>query len=68
MSDFLSYYNFRDIDVVFTNKKVTFNNRIFIALIPSRKEYDTFRDQIWYSARDYMEFTRIYQLEMSINS
>ena len=68
MSDFLSYYNFRDIDVVFTNKKVTFNNRIFIALIPCRKEYDTFRDQIWYSARDYMEFTRIYQLEMSINS
>lgn len=55
-------------DYITNYKKVRFDNRMYIIWIPQRKEYETFRDQLWYSAHDYKEFIRVYKLEMTVKS
>ena len=38
------------------SKQVSFSNVAKVVLIPTRQEYDTLRDILWYNDRDYKKF------------
>ena len=40
-------------------KKVSFNRKVYVVLIPSRSEYSYFglRENLWYTEEDYRKFT-----------
>lgn len=39
-------------------KRVSFNNMARIILIPSRQEYHTFKETLWYDEIEFAKFTR----------
>lgn len=39
-------------------KKVSFHNQARIILIPSRQEYNTFKETLWYDQIEFAKFVR----------
>lgn len=41
---------------LFSKKRVSFNKVAQVVLIPSRIEYQHFKEQLWYTYNDYLQF------------
>lgn len=41
---------------LFSKKRVSFNKVAQVVLIPSRNEYQHFKEQLWYTYNDYIRF------------